>query len=57
MAEHSDTRLERDSMGTIAVPKERYWGAQTQRSFENFRIGSERLPLEKIVAEGRFASV
>ena len=50
MAEHSDTRLERDSMGTIAVPKERYWGAQTQRSFENFRIGSERLPLEFIHA-------
>jgi len=50
MAERSDTRIERDSMGTIAVPKERYWGAQTQRSFENFRIGGERLPLDFIHA-------
>ena len=50
MAEHSDTRLERDSMGTIAVPKERYWGAQTQRSFKNFRIGGERLPMDFIHA-------
>ncbi|MFN0059208.1 MAG: class II fumarate hydratase [Planctomycetota bacterium] len=38
------TRIERDSFGDIAVPADRYWGAQTQRSIENFRIGSERLP-------------
>ena len=38
------TRTERDSMGEIAVPADRYWGAQTQRSFENFAIGEERLP-------------
>ena len=38
------TRIERDSMGEIAVPADRYWGAQTQRSLENFVIGEERLP-------------
>ena len=38
------TRTERDSMGDIAVPADRYWGAQTQRSLENFAIGEERLP-------------
>jgi len=40
----SDTRTERDTMGTIKVPADRLWGAQTQRSFENFRIGEERMP-------------
>ena len=39
-----ETRIERDSMGTVAVPAERWWGAQTQRSLENFRIGGERMP-------------
>ena len=39
-----DTRIERDSMGEIAVPADRYWGAQTQRSLQNFAIGAERLP-------------
>ena len=39
-----NTRIERDSMGEIAVPADRYWGAQTQRSLENFAIGGERLP-------------
>ena len=38
------TRIERDSMGDIAVPADRYWGAQTQRSLQNFAIGEERLP-------------
>ena len=42
MADGTTTRIERDSMGTIEVPAERYWGAQTQRSLENFRIGGER---------------
>jgi fumarate hydratase class II len=37
-------RIERDSMGEIKVPAERYWGAQTQRSFENFPIGWEKMP-------------
>jgi fumarate hydratase, class II len=44
MAARGDTRTERDSMGEIAVPAARYWGAQTQRSLENFRIGGERMP-------------
>ncbi len=38
-------RKERDSMGEVMVPADRYWGAQTQRSFENFRIGEEKMPL------------
>jgi fumarate hydratase, class II len=46
----AETRTERDSMGTINVPAERYWGAQTQRSLENFRIGGERMPLALIHA-------
>ena len=44
MRQAMSTRVERDSMGEIEVPAHRYWGAQTQRSLENFRIGSERLP-------------
>ena len=43
-------RTEKDSMGTIDVPADKYWGAQTQRSVENFRIGSERMPIEIIRA-------
>jgi len=39
-----ETRIESDSMGEIAVPADRYWGAQTQRSLHNFRIGGERMP-------------
>jgi fumarate hydratase class II len=38
------TRSESDTMGEIAVPADRYWGAQTQRSLENFRIGGEAMP-------------
>jgi len=38
------TRTESDTFGPIAVPADRYWGAQTQRSIENFRIGTERMP-------------
>jgi fumarate hydratase class II len=47
------TRIERDSLGEIAVPAERLWGAQTQRSLQNFRISSERMPLELIHALAR----
>lgn len=43
-------RIERDTMGEIRVPAEKYWGAQTQRSLENFRIGSEKIPVEVIRA-------
>ena len=37
-------RIEHDSMGEMQVPADRYWGAQTQRSLENFRIGTEKMP-------------
>ena len=43
-------RTEHDSMGEIQVPADRYWGAQTQRSFENFKIGAEKIPMEIIRA-------
>ncbi len=43
-------RLERDSLGEVAVPSEKYYGAQTQRSLENFPIGKEKIPLELVYA-------
>lgn len=43
-------RVEHDSMGEVNVPADRYWGAQTQRSFENFKIGIEKIPMEVIRA-------
>ena len=43
-------RLEHDTMGEVRVPADCYWGAQTQRSFENFRIGTEKIPPEVIRA-------
>ena len=46
------TRTEKDSMGEIEVAADRYWGAQTQRSLQNFKIGGERLPREMIWALG-----
>jgi len=46
------TRTESDTFGPIEVPAEAYWGAQTQRSRENFRIGEERMPLPLIRALG-----
>ena len=46
------TRTERDSIGTIEVPKDKYYGAQTQRSLNNFKIGQERFPREFIRAYG-----
>ena len=46
------TRTERDSIGSIEVPSEKYYGAQTQRSYENFKIGDERFPTEFIRAYG-----
>jgi len=45
-------RQEHDSMGTILVPADRYWGAQTQRSLENFPIGTEKMPVDIIRAFG-----
>jgi len=44
------TRKEKDSIGYIEVPAERYWGAQTQRSRQNFKIGGHRMPIEIIHA-------
>ena len=46
------TRTETDSFGPIEVPAERYWGAQTERSLENFKIGGERMPAALISALG-----
>lgn len=45
-------RIESDSMGEIKVPADKYWGAQTERSFENFKIGTEKMPPELIRAFG-----
>lgn len=47
------TRIERDSLGEIAVPAARLWGAQTQRALENFRISGERMPRALILALAR----
>ena len=41
-----DYRIEKDSMGEMKVPADKYWAAQTQRSYENFRIGGELMPRE-----------
>ena len=46
----SQTRIEKDSIGSIEVPADRYWGAQTQRSLQNFAIGVERMPIEVVRA-------
>jgi fumarate hydratase class II len=47
-----NTRTETDTFGPIDVPADRYWGAQTQRSLENFRIGGDRFPRAFIAALG-----
>ncbi len=48
--QNSSTRTESDTFGPIEVPSEHYWGAQTQRSLQNFRIGTEKMPLPVIYA-------
>ncbi len=50
LAEQSRTRIESDSMGTIEVPTNVYWGAQTQRSLQHFNIGPDKMPPELIRA-------
>lgn len=45
-------RIEHDTMGEVKVPADRYWGAQTQRSFENFKIGNSKMPIEIVHAFG-----
>ena len=46
------TREEQDALGTVTVPADRYWGAQTQRALGNFPIGGERMPLPLVRALG-----
>jgi fumarate hydratase class II len=45
-------RKEFDSLGTVEVPADRYWGAQTQRSLEHFNIGHDKMPIEVYHAYG-----
>ena len=45
-----EDRIERDSIGEIQVPADKYWAAQTQRSLENFKIGNQKMPTEIIRA-------
>ena len=45
-----DFRTEKDTMGEVRVPADKLWGAQTQRSYENFRIGDVKMPSEIISA-------
>ena len=52
MAKQKTTRTESDSFGPIEVPADKLWGAQTQRSFQNFKIGGERMPAPLIRAFG-----
>ena len=48
----TETRMESDSIGEVAVPARRYWGAQTQRSLKNFDIGTETMPAPLVRALG-----
>ena len=48
----SKTRIESDAFGSLEIPSEKLWGAQTQRSLHNFRIGIERMPIEIVRALG-----
>ena len=55
-----ETRTERDSMGALEVPKEAWWGAQTERSRQNFKIGVEKMPpelLEALVLVKKMAAI
>jgi len=45
-----DYRIEKDTMGEIQVPADKLWGAQTQRSLQNFKISGERMPIEVVYA-------
>ena len=48
----SKTRIESDAFGPLKIPANKLWGAQTQRSLHNFRIGAERMPIEIVHALG-----
>jgi fumarate hydratase class II len=52
MAAGQKMRVETDTFGPIEVPADRYWGAQTQRSLQNFRIGTETMPAPLVSALG-----
>jgi len=52
MAKKPSFRAESDSMGSLKVPADKYWGAQTQRSLQNFRIGGETMPKPLVRALG-----
>ncbi|MFK7802198.1 MAG: class II fumarate hydratase [Anaerolineae bacterium] len=43
-------RIEKDTMGEVQVPDDKYWGAQTQRSLQNFKIGGQKMPMEIVKA-------
>jgi fumarate hydratase class II len=43
-----DYRIEKDTMGEVKVPSDKYWAAQTQRSIQNFEIGNEKMPIEVV---------
>ncbi|WP_394583111.1 class II fumarate hydratase [Cytobacillus firmus] len=46
----ADFRIEKDTLGEVKVPVDKFWGAQTQRSKDNFKIGIEKMPMEVIYA-------
>src|SRR3954464_10743972 len=52
MTDASKIRSESDAFGSLDIPANKLWGAQTQRSLQNFRIGTERMPLPLIHALG-----
>ncbi len=52
MSESNGVRVESDTFGPIEVPADRHWGAQTQRSLQNFKIGGERMPAPLVRALG-----
>ena len=52
ISRYKSTRTETDSFGPIEVPADRYWGAQTERSRQNFRIGQDRMPMPIVHALG-----
>ena len=57
MSDHAmiEIRLEKDTFGEIAVPRARFWGAQTQRSLQNFKISSEKQPPARVHFEDEVA--
>ncbi|MEK9755373.1 MAG: lyase family protein, partial [Rhodospirillaceae bacterium] len=50
MKDSDNFRTEKDALGTVQVPADRYWGAQTERARQNFQIGWEKMPIELIHA-------